>query len=820
MKKKLTLFLVLFNSLAVMAQSVPGTVMGCIKNGGQQDVIDASTISLLKAKDSSLVKTSVTDKLGNFSFEHVQDGLYLVAATSVGYTKTFSEPVLISYETRQATTGVLQLLPVSKYIKEVVLIAKKPFIERKLDKTILNVESSISNTGSTALEVLEKAPGVSVDKDGNISLKGKQGVIVMLDGKPTYMSSVDLANYLRGMPASNLDQIEIMTNPSARYDASGNSGIINIKTKKNKQVGFNGSVATAYGQGIYLKTNNSLTLNYRKGKVNLFSTFSANYRENANLLNINRIYGNEDKSIRAIFDQKTVTKRQYKSFNAKIGMDFYANKKTTYGIVFTGYSGPGIEAGTSTSYLQSPLKIVDSIVTAESLEKSEWKNGAVNINMRHGFDSTGREITADVDFVQYKAYREQQIINNIYEPGWSKKYGDHLIGELPNELKIYSAKVDYVHPFREGLKIESGAKMSYVKTGNVAKYFNLENNVKSVDYQKTNHFNYEENINAVYVSASKTIKKWGFQLGLRAENTNYKGLQFGNPTKHDSTFKKSYTNLFPTSYVSYKVNDKNEFTASFGRRISRPDYQDLNPFLFFIDKYTYEEGNPFLRPMFSNVVELSHTYKQFFTTTFNYSHATDLFNETFRQNNAPDDSISTIVSRGNYGIVNNMSLSINAQLKPRKWLTSTIYSEGRYQEFKGDLNGEELDIQSKAFTININNQLTFKKGWAAELSGFYRSKMAEGQIIIHDIKQLDAAVKKDILKKKGSVKLSVRDIIGPMTVQGNMDFQATKVNFTQQKDSRVVTLGFNYRFGKPIKGLQKRKTGGAGEEQNRIKSAG
>jgi hypothetical protein len=224
--------------------------------------------------------------------------------------------------------------------------------------------------------------------------------------------------------------------------------------------------------------------------------------------------------------------------------------------------------------------------------------------------------------------------------------------------------------------------------------------------------------------------------------------------------------------------------------------------------------------MFSNVVEVSHTYKQFFTTTFNYSHATDLFNETFRQNNEPDDSISTIVSRGNYGIVNNMSLSINAQLKPTKWLTSNIYSEGRYQEYKGNLNGEALDIESKAFTVNINNQLTFKKGWAAEVSGFYRSKMAEGQIIIHDIKQVEAAVKKDILKKKGSLKLSVRDVFGPMTVHGNMDFQATKVNFTQQRDSRVVTLGFNYRFGKPIKGLQKRKTGGAGDEQNRIKTAG
>lgn len=820
MKKILTFAFLVCSSAAASAQTLAATVTGSIKNGGQQEVIDASTVSLLKSKDSGLIKTSLTDKQGNFSFENVKEGTYLVMATSVGHTKVYSNVFILNQENLRVSTGVLQILPVAKDIKEVIVVAKKPFIERKLDKTILNVEAAITNTGSTALEVLEKAPGVSVDKDGNISLKGKQGVIVMLDGKPTYMTNVDLANYLRGMAASNLDQIEIMTNPSAKYDASGNAGIINIKTKKSKQVGFNGSLATAYGQGIYPKTNNSLNLNYRKGKVNLFSTLSANYRENANILNINRVYSNEDKSVRAIFDQKTFTKREHKSFNAKVGMDFYANKKTTYGLVFTGYSGPGIEDGTSTSYLQSPSNRIDSIVTAQRLEKSEWKNGAVNLNMRHTFDSTGREITADIDYVQYKANRDQQIVNSIFDPGWSKKYGDYLIGELPNELKIYSAKVDYVHPVKKGLKIESGAKFSYVETSNAAKYFNLENNIKSVDLKKTNHFNYEENINAVYVSANKTSKKWGFQLGLRAENTNYEGLQFGNSTKRDSSFKKSYTNVFPTSFVSYNLNDKNQFTASFGRRISRPNYHDLNPFLFFIDKYTYEEGNPFLRPMFSNVAEVSHTYKQFFTTTFNYSHTIDLFNETFRQNNQLDDSISTVVSRGNYGIVNNMSLSINAQLKPTKWLTSNIYSEGRYQEFKGDLNGEQLDIQNKGFTVNVNNQLTFKKGWAAELSGFYRSKTAEGQIMIHDVKMIDAAVKKDILKKKGSLKLSVRDIFGPMTVHGNMDFQSTKVNFTQQRDSRVVTLGFNYRFGKPIKGLQKRKTGGAGEEQNRIKAAG
>jgi iron complex outermembrane receptor protein len=817
MKKLFTTLTFAAISLCSFAQN-GGKISGKIKDGGNQVVIDAAAISLLNAKDSSLVKTSVTDKEGGFSFENVKDGNYLVMATSVGHTKVYSKPVSIA-EGSAAETGVLQLLPASKNMAEVVVTAKKQFVERKIDKTIINPDALISNTGTTAMEVLEKAPGVSVDKDGNISLKGKQGVIVMLDGKPSYMSGADLANYLRGLPSSTIENIELMTNPSAKYDASGNSGIINIRTKKNKQRGFNGSLSTSYGQGVYPKTNNSINLNYKVGKVNIFSTLSANYRENTNHLDINRIYGNDDKTVRAIFDQKTITKRRNQNYNGKIGMDFYASKKTTLGFVYQGYTTPGTEDGSSTSFLKSPVGVIDSIVTAMRQEKSTWKSNSLNFNVRHTFDSTGRELTADLDYVRYKSGRVQDFENGVFNPDYTSKYNDRLMGDLPADIKIYSAKADYVHPLKKGLKMEAGLKFSYVTTDNAANYFNVINDVKYVDYKKTNHFEYQENINAAYVNFSKNIKKWGFQLGLRLENTNYEGLQSGNPTKPDSSFKRSYTNVFPTTYISYEADSKNNFGFSFGRRINRPDYEDLNPFLFFIDKYTYEEGNPFLKPMYSNVFELSHTYNQFLTTTLNYSHTTDLFNETFRQSNQPDDSISTIVSRGNYGIVNNLSLAVNAQVKVAKWYTAMLYGEARYLQTKGDLNGDVLDIESKNLAFNVNNQFSFKKGWGAELSGFYRTKVTEGQMTIKALSQIDAAVKKDVLKGKGSLRLSVRDIFGPMKVHGGMNFQNTIVAFQQVRDSRVVTLGFNYRFGKPIKGLKNRRSGGAGSEQDRIKNA-
>ncbi len=792
-----------------------GKVSGSIKDGGNQKIIDAATVSLLKAKDSSLIRSAVADANGNFSFENVKDGAYLVLATSVGHSKSYSSSFTISSTKTSAQVGVLQLIPVNKNLKEVVVNSKKPFIERKSDRTIVNVDASITSVGSTALEVLEKAPGVTVDKDGNVSLKGKQGVLIMMDGKPTYLSGPELTNMLRNMSASNIDQIEIMTNPSAKYDAAGKSGIINIKTKKNKQKGFNGSATTSYGQGVYSKTNNSLNLNYRTGKVNIFGSFSANYRNGFQDLNILRKYTNDDKSLKAIFEQNAFMKRHVGNYTAKVGADYYVSKKTTIGVVFTGISSPETQTGLNTSYLKNSAGSVDSIVQATNTEKGKWKNGGINLNFRHQFDSTGKELTVDVDYLHYSSNKDQDFTNANYTSDWMLKSSDRLLGQLPSNINIYSSKVDYTHPLKKGAKIETGVKSSYVETDNTAGYYNVVGGINYVDYEKTNRFDYKENINAAYLNYSKDWKKWSLQTGLRLENTNYQGHQFGNPQRADSAFKNSYTNLFPTVFVGYNPTEKNQFSFSFGRRINRPDYEDLNPFLFFLDKYTYGAGNPFLRPMYSNVFEVSHTYKQFLTTTLNYSHTKDLFTETFEQKD-----FATIVRQGNYGSMNDASISVSAQVPVAKWWSANIYTEGRYNQFKGVLYGEDINIHATNFLVNVSNQFKLNKGWSAELSGFYRTKGVEGEILIQPLGQLSAGVQKQVMKNKATLKLNVRDILNTQHPSGNINFQNTEAHFNQTGDNRVATLSFTYRFGKPIKGLQKRKTGGAGDEQNRVKGVG
>jgi iron complex outermembrane recepter protein len=798
-------------ALATSAQEKPGKLHGKVTDT-RGTAISSASVTLLKAKDSGLVKMTVSGPEGTYSFENLALGSYIVAISAVGFEKKYSNALEVS-GAGATEAGPLTLNNRSNNLKTVTVSARKPMVEQKTDRMIVNVDAFVSNTGANALEALEKSPGVQVDKDGNISLKGKQNVIVMIDGRPAYLSGADLANMLRGMQASQLDQIEIMTNPPAKYDAAGNSGIINIKTKKNKQKGFNGNVSAGYGQGRYFKTNESLSLNYRNGKVNLFSNYSFNRNDNFQQLEIYRRYKNDDGSTNAIFEQVSLMKRRNLSNNLKFGMDYYLTSKTTLGVVFSGFSNSQKASGSNTSYLKNPNSVTDSIVYAQSNLREMWKNGSVNLNMRHQFDTAGRELTADLDYIRYDIHNDQAFANTTFTPKWEARYVENLSGDLPSIINIYSGKIDYTHPLTKDAKLEMGWKSSYVSTDNKANYFNGPEGNQQIDYEKTNFFQYKENINAAYVSLNKQLnKKWGIQAGLRYENTTYRGHQYGNPVKGDSSFKRSYNSLFPTIYISYNADKNNVFSTNFGRRIDRPSYQNLNPFMFFIDKYTYGSGNPYLQPQFSYNFELSHTYKGKLTTTLNYSITRNLFNETFDQL-----GYATIVRQGNIGRRENMGAAVNANIPVTGWLTTILYVNYTYLKYSGQLYGEEIDIAAGNVNMNMNNQFNFKKGWSAELSGWYRTKGPEGQIILMPFGQMSAGVAKQVLNGKGTVKLNIRDIFYTQQPHGDINFKDTEARFRNSRDTRVGNITFTYRFGKPLKnGNGQRKKGSAGEEQNRV----
>ncbi len=820
MKKMITLLaFIITGSIAMQgqAQTSQPTVQGTVQDESQNSFESASA-SLLRAKDSSLVKTTVTDKSGKFQFENITQGKYLVSISAVGYLATFSPVFEVS-----KSLVILNTLALQKHsdeLKTVAITSKKLFFEQKADRMVVNVDASPSNTGTSVLEVLERSPGVSIDKDGNISLKGKQGVTVMIDNKPTYLNSTQLANYLKSLPSSAVEQLEIMTNPSAKYDAAGNSGIINIKTKKNKVKGFNGSLTLTETQGVYAKPGASLNLNYRTGKFNFFANAGYTYWQGFQNLQISRTYLDaSNKTVNSIFTQETQMKFVNPEFNLKMGLDYYLSSRTTLGFVVSGFRNLENVQSESNINLLNPQHQVDSIVYSPSTNNSTWKNGSVNLNFRHQFDSTGSEITADLDYMNYVSSSDQYFNNITYDPNWVEKNSTVLTGYLPSSINIYSFKTDYTRPLGSSMKLEAGLKTSFVSTNNDANYYNIENNKQNVDTGKTNHFIYKENINAAYVNLSRQLKKWNLQLGLRLENTNYSGHQLGNPytvVNNDSSFSQSYVNLFPTVYVSYQANEKNQFALNYGRRIDRPAYEDLNPFLFFLDQYTYQAGNPYLQPQYTNNIEFSHTYNNFLTTTINYSDTRNFFTETFEQSGH-----ATIVRKGNIGRRQNAGIAMSAQIPVRKWWTLIAYANYVYNKFDGTLYGERIDVAAPTFLANLNNQFRLPKGWGAELSGFYRSQGVEGQIVVDPLGQVSAAITRQLFHEKANLKLAVRDIFYTQQVTGYINFQETEATFHNRRDSRQVSLSFTYRFGKPIKGPQpRRNAGGANEESNRVKTGG
>lgn len=806
------------NSTVADTKELKGRISGTVIDGSTK-TIESATIALLKAKDSSVAKMSIADKTGKFEFEGISFGQYFVSITAIGHTKGFSETFDINASNLSVTLKTIELVPQAKDIAGVTVIAKKPFIEQKAGKTLINVEASPTNTGLNALELLEKSPGVTVDNDGNISLKGKQGVMILVDGKPTYMSGADLAALLKNMQSSSLEQIEIMTNPPAKYDAAGNSGIINIKTKKGIVKGMNGSANASYTQGLYARFNGGVNLNYRNEKVNLFGGYNGGKYEGYNNLTIGRrFYEADNTTLKGSSDQ--LSRPHFKGIyhNIKAGMDYYFSKRTVAGVVVNANLNDNDEDPTSTSYVRFPSGAVDYKIGSRGDNNRKFTGVSSNFNFKHTFDSTGREITADIDYAFYNNKSNTKLTTQIFDANDQKEGNDVILkGNIPSNIDIYSAKVDYSHPFKNGVKLEAGVKTSFVKTDNQVAYLRSSGSAWEAD-DRSNHFVYEENINAAYAIFSKSIKKWELTAGLRVENTNATGHQI----KSDSTFKRNYTNLFPNAGVSYNANDKNQFNFSYSRRISRPDYDDLNPFVFFLDSLTYGQGNPYLQPQFTNNFEVSHTFHKFLTTTLNYTQTDDIITQMLKQNT---EKKVTFQTQENFNKMKQFGIAVMANFPVTKWWNMNIYTNvfnnhytGIYQD---GAKNDAIDIQFTSFMGNMTNSFTIgKKGWTAEVSGWYRSKAAEGLLIANEMYAVNSAISKTILKKKATVKLGVRDIFYTQQFSGYAKYSDVDVDILSKRDSRQFNLSFNYRFGKKNIAPARRKSGGADDEQNRVKSGG
>ncbi len=799
--------------LSSQAQVKSGRITGNVIDGTAKS-IEAASISLLHAKDSSVLKMATSNKKGEFGFENLAEGNYLVSISAVGYQTLYSKIAGINAANYSVMLKTMTLEDRAKNLSSVTVVAKRPLIEQKAGKTVINVDASPTNTGLNALELLEKAPGVSVDNDGNISVRGKQGVLIMVDGKPTYMSGPDLAALLKTMQANSLDQIEIMTNPPAKYDASGNSGIINIKTKKGIIKGMNGNANLNYNQGIYGRVNGGVNINYRNNKLNIFGGFNGGTYEGFNKMTIDRKFYGKDKITQdGSADQVTRTNYDGSYENVKFGIDYYFSKKDVAGFVVNGNFNDNHRNPVGDSYIRDVTGKTQYKLGSSGNDRQLGANLSSNFNYKHSFDSTNRELSADADYVYYNTKNNLEL-NTLSFDADDVKNGNTIVlrGNIPSAINIYSAKIDYVHPFERSLKLETGVKTSFVHTDSKVAYDRNNGAGWSKD-GRSNHFVYDEHINAAYVIVSKSIKNLELNAGLRLENTVSRGHQLTN----DSTFRRNYTNLFPNLGVGFNANKKNQLNFSYSRRVSRPDYGDLNPFVSFIDSLTYSKGNPYLQPQFTNNFEISHTYNRFLTTTVNYTHTNDIITSLLKQDN---EKRTTYQVRENFSSMKQFGLAVTANIPVKKWWSVNVYTNIYKNNYSGLYQNVPVEMGVTSFNGNISNTLVFGKGWSGELSGWYRTRAAEGLLIVNSMGALNTGISKQVLKTKGTVKFGVQDILNTQQFSGFAKYSDVNLQIAGRRDSRSVNISFNYRFGKKDIPSARRKTGGSDDEQNRVKTGG
>jgi len=698
----------------------------------------------------------------------------------------------------------------NKTLQEVNITAKPPLIRMEQGKMIVDVAASVTNVGATVLEVLEKSPGVTIDRNGGIALQGKTGVLVLIDDKPTYLSGTELNNLLSSMNSAQVQQIELITSPGARYDSSGNAGIINIKTKKTKEKGFNGNFTVAGGYGVYPKNNNSLALNYRTGKVNLFLNYSMNYTEYLTDLYALRKYFNAQNQVVSQLDQPGYFSGTFLNNTVKTGLDYNISAKTTLGIVLGGTKVKRDGYNTAVATWLNSVGVVDSAIYTDNSSGSRFKNGSVNVNFRHKITNS-QDLSADADWLGYDI-TSTQAFNNRRTGRPPVGYEQQSRGNIPSTIKILSGKIDYTNRLSNNATLQAGWKSSSTNTDNLASYENLKGSNWLPDNIKSNHFLYKENIHALYASIEKKYKKISFQAGLRYETTGYNGHQLGNAVQKDSSFSRNYGGLFPSGYITYQADSLNSFTLNAGRRIDRPNFQNLNPFYFIINKYTYQTGNPFLLPQYTWNFELSHQYKNLLTTTLSYSSIDNYFSQLFL---ADKEKGILLYTQGNVGHTYTIGVTQTVVASPTKWWSVTAQAVYNYKQLRG-FNGNTFTSDINQLSVSANNQFTIAKIYTAEISGVYTTRARNDvQELLYPTGQLSAGIARPILKKRATIRFTARDILYTNMMHGLTQFPNAEEYFRLRRDTRVYTLSFTYRFGKAYK-TNRRSEGSATDEAQRV----
>jgi iron complex outermembrane receptor protein len=792
-----------FAQTAMQSASVSGSLMD---ERGKPMMY--ATTSLLNAQDSSIVKGAISNEEGLYTFDHIKKGRYVIKASTVGYEKAVSPPITVTDNSSNITVPQLKMQPNTHSLSTVSITAAKPLIERKIDRTVMNVENSVLAAGNSAMDILERAPGVSIDKDDNISLKGKQGVTVMINDKLTYLTSAQLATLLRSTDGTTIQSIEIITNPSAKYDAAGNSGIINIKLKKNKQTGTNGSVTLGAGYGKNGKDNETLQLNHKEGSLNLFGSFSHNDNKRFQDIGLKRIV-TDNTGKTTYFNQYSSMPETNHNNSYRLGADYDLSSKNTVGFVVNGYFNTEYDNNDNRTYIGPSFTQVDSSLRTVTAIHQTYNNIAFNLNDTYKIDTAGQQLSADVDYSKFKNNSTAQYVTDFFLADGSQQRPQAFLGNLtPSNIDICAAKVDYTYPITKSIKFESGIKFSDVKSDNDL----MEKLAATDNYKSTNHFVYDEKIDAGYLNLSKNYKNTSVQAGIRAEYTS--STATGDSMNVVQRIPRHYLDFFPSLFINHTINDKNEISFSYSRRIDRPQYDNLNPFVYHLDPYTYQKGNPYLKPQYTNNFELNYTYNKSLTVSLGYNRTTDVITEI--PGTDPATKIA-FVTQQNLQIQNGYNINIYSPYTIAKWWEGNVNATGFYLGFKSNgLEGGNLNRGQAAYQLRTTQTFTPFAGYKAELTGNYQSALTYGLFYVKPQYSVDAGISHSFANKKANIKFSVSDIFNTRRNDVTSNYQAINLDITQKRETRIARLTLTYNFGNNKIKAREHQTG-ADDEKGRVK---
>jgi outer membrane receptor protein involved in Fe transport len=776
-----------------------------------------ATVMVINEIDSQMVKADASNDQGQFNINGLPQGRYQLQISYVGFNDYLSEVFELSAgQTKEF--GALQLSADAEALDEVVVKAKRPMIEIKPDKTIFNVAGSINAQGGNALELLRKAPGVILDNNESIMLLGKSGVMVYIDGKPSPLSSEDLANYLKGLSASTIDNIEVITNPSSKYEAEGNAGIINIVLKKAQNIGTHVSLNTGLATAKHTSYDAGLQINNRGKNANIFGGYNFANNENEQFMDLKRTIGS------TFYDQQAKIIEDRKSHNAKIGVDYFINDQSTFGVLVNGFFMDGQNNNNSHSeiYLNKSLNVLDQILNAQNIVKDDKQNS--NFNLNYAFKSkNGKSLNIDAD---YGTFRNTAISNqpNNYLDGQTNQLirSVNFASDAKTDIDIYAFKVDAEQPFIKGI-LGYGIKMALVKTDNDYLFFDVDDaGNRTIDTERSNRFLYDENVNAAYVNFQRGNDIWNYQLGLRVEHTNSTGELITMTGNENQKNKKDYLDFFPTGGITYNANLKNTLRLSYSRRLNRPNYQDLNPFEFKLDELSFLKGNPFLNPEYTHNFQLGHTYNYSLNTTLSYSRTEDLITRLTDS----EDGRQSFLTWENLSSQDALSLTVSYPFSLTDWLSTYLNVSGNYinnQSKAGDSRFTEdkrVDVEATFVSIFGQNTIQLPKDFNMEISGFYNSPgIWGGNFKTQEYWNVDIGIQKKFIDDRLNIRVGVSDVFRGQVWEIENEFGTLQLLGRGGRESRRFKVNLSYNFGNDKIKTRRRNTG-LEEEKRRTSSSG